>query len=104
MPGPSAQMIGLFFGLHLRLAGRCCKNPLSARNPAQCKCGRGMTCLVSVTIYCTIFQLQLNSTSPAFMHKILRKKQLERMLIKQIIEFQLRGPGPPGRTYTPITG
>ena len=26
------------------------------------------------------------------------------MLIKQIIEFQLRGPGPPGRTYTPITG
>ena len=26
------------------------------------------------------------------------------MLIKQIIEFQLRGPGPPGRTCTPITG
>ena len=25
------------------------------------------------------------------------------MLIKQIIEFQLRGPGPPGRTYIPIT-
>ena len=26
------------------------------------------------------------------------------MLIKQIIECQLRGPGPPGRTCTPITG
>ena len=26
------------------------------------------------------------------------------MLIKQIIEFELRGPGPPGRTCTPITG
>ena len=25
------------------------------------------------------------------------------MLIEQIIEFQLRGPGPPGRTCTPIT-
>ena len=32
------------------------------------------------------------------------KKILERMLIEQIIEFQLRGPGPPGRTCTPITG
>ena len=26
------------------------------------------------------------------------------MLIEQIIEFQLRGPGPFGRTCTPITG
>ena len=26
------------------------------------------------------------------------------MLIEQIIEFQLRGPGPPGRTCTPTTG
>ena len=26
------------------------------------------------------------------------------MLIKQTIELQLRGPGPLGRTYTPITG
>ena len=26
------------------------------------------------------------------------------MLIEQIIELQLRGPGPPGRTCTPITG
>ena len=26
------------------------------------------------------------------------------MLTEQIIEFQLRGPGPPGRTSSPITG
>ena len=26
------------------------------------------------------------------------------MLIEQILELQLRGPGPPGRTCTPITG
>ena len=26
------------------------------------------------------------------------------MLIERIIELQLRGPGPPGRTYTSITG
>ena len=26
------------------------------------------------------------------------------MLIKQIIEFELIGPAPPGRTCTPITG
>ena len=25
------------------------------------------------------------------------------MLSEQIIELQLKGPGPPGRTYTPIT-
>ena len=32
------------------------------------------------------------------------KKKLERMFIEQIIEFYLRGPGPPGRTCTSITG
>ena len=26
------------------------------------------------------------------------------MLIERIIKLQLRGPGPPGRTCTPITG
>ena len=44
------------------------------------------------------------STSPVFTHKILLKKYLEKMLIVQIIELQLRGPGPPDRTCTPITG
>ena len=26
------------------------------------------------------------------------------MLIERIIEHQLRGPGPPSQTYTPVTG
>ena len=26
------------------------------------------------------------------------------MLIEQTVELQLRGPGPPGRTCTPVTG
>ena len=26
------------------------------------------------------------------------------MLVEQIIEIELRGPGPPGRTCTPVTG
>ena len=26
------------------------------------------------------------------------------MLVEQNIEFEWRGPGPPGRTFTPITG
>ena len=32
------------------------------------------------------------------------KNQQEEMLIEQNIEFKLRGPGPSGRTCTPITG
>ena len=32
------------------------------------------------------------------------KKIARKMLIEQIIEFELRGPGSPGRTCTPITG
>ena len=32
------------------------------------------------------------------------KKYRGKVLIKQIIEFQLRGSGLPGRTCTPITG
>ena len=32
---------GFFFGRHLYLAERCCKNPQRARGPAQCKSGQG---------------------------------------------------------------
>ena len=32
------------------------------------------------------------------------KKKLGKMLIEHIIEFELRAPGPPGRTFSPITG
>ena len=62
------------FGLHLYSAGRCYKNPLSARGPAQCKSGLGITCLVNIIIYCTIFQSGFKSTWPVLRHKILLKK------------------------------
>ena len=32
------------------------------------------------------------------------KKIARKMLIEQIVEFELSGPGSPGRTCTPITG
>ena len=52
--GPRSDS-GTFFGPHLYLEERRCENPLSARGPAQCKSGPGITCLVTVTIYCSIF-------------------------------------------------
>ena len=78
------------------------QNPLSARGPAQFKSGPEITCLVSVTIYCAIFQKRF--ASPVFTHKMLFKKYLGKMLIEQNIAIELRGPGPPGRTCTPVTG
>ena len=45
-------------------------------------------------------QLQLAS----FYAQNTLKKYRGKMLIKQIIEFQLKKPGPPGRTCTHITG
>ena len=52
--------------------------------------------------------LFFNNDSPPpcqFLHtKYFFKKWLGKMLIEQIIEFQLKGPGSPGRTCTPKTG
>ena len=48
-----------------------------------------------------------NSTPPRqfLRDKIVLKNKLSReMLIEQIVEFESRGPGPPGRTSTPTTG
>ena len=54
-----------FFGLHLYSAGRCYKNPISARGPAQCKYGPGMTCLAVVESSRTHFEvLGLQAPSP----------------------------------------
>ena len=41
---------------HPCLAGRSCESLQSARGPARCNTGPAITWLVSVTIYCTIFQ------------------------------------------------
>ena len=41
-------------------------------------------------------------TWPVLTNKTLKKKE-GKMLIEQIIEIELRGPGPPGRTCNPVT-
>ena len=56
VPRPRAQMVRLFFDIHLYLAGRSYENPQSASGPARRKSGPATTRLVSVTFYCTIFQ------------------------------------------------
>ena len=38
------------------------------------------------------------------MHNLLLNKLAGEMLIEQNAEFELRRPGPPGHTRTPITG
>ena len=47
---------------------------------------------------------QFTSTSPVFTQQNTLKNKLPwKVLIEQIIEFKLRGPGLPGRTCTPTT-
>ena len=55
-----------------------------------------LLCYFSVTIQLHFASFYAQNTS--------KKKKLWKILIEQIIEFQLRGPGPPGRACTPITG
>ena len=80
-----------FYGLHQHLAERRCENLQSARGQARCKSGSAITWLVF--------------TPREFLRtKYFLKNSPWKMLIEQIVEFQLRGPEPPGRTSTPKTG
>ena len=95
------------YGLHLYLAERCCENLQSARGPARCKSDPAISWLVSETIYCTIFQQQFSNSPPPrqfFAQNTFKKHQPWKMLNEQIIELQLRGPGPPSLTCISITG
>ena len=62
-----------------------------------------MTWLVSVTIYCNFFEQQF--TLPVFTPQYTFPKKLAvgNAHIEQIIEFELRGPGRPGRICTSTT-
>ena len=51
-----------FFGFHLHLSERSCKNLQSAMDPARYKSGPAIIWFIGVTIHCTIFQ-QLFSNS-----------------------------------------
>ena len=84
----------------LFLAGRCCENLQSARSPTQCKSGPGNNMVsyrrdqllhhVSPTIH---LHLAGFTRQNAF-----EKNYPGEMLIEQIIEFELMGTWPPGRT------
>ena len=64
VPGPRAQMVRLFFYLHLYLAGRSCENPQSARGLVRCKSGPAITWLIGVTFCNIIFQTQFSNSPP----------------------------------------
>ena len=104
MPGAPRSNGKIFFGLHLYLAGKYCENFKVPRAQLDVNPARAITWFVGVTIYCTFF----NSNSPP-PRQVLCKKYFKKklapvrgMLIKQT--FDLRGPGPPGRICTSITG
>ena len=93
-----------FFGLRMYLAGKYCENLKVQRAQFNVNPARAITWLAGVTMYCTC--LINNSPTPRqfLCNKILLKKlvTVRGMLIENI--FELRGPGPPGRIRTPITG
>ena len=53
--GPCAQMVRLFSGLHLYLAGKYCENPKVTGAQLDVNPARAKTWFVGVTIYCTFF-------------------------------------------------
>ena len=92
-----------FFGLHLHLAGKYCKNskmPVAQLNVSP---PRAITWFVGVTIYCTLFNYNSPPPLQFFCNKILLKKiaTVRGILMEQ--NFKLRGPGPPGRICLSIT-
>ena len=86
----------------LYLTEKYCKNPKVPGAQLKVNPARAVTWFVGVTIYCTFF----NNHSPPPGQFLCNKKKLLAtvwgMLIEQI--FELRGPGPPGRIFTPIPG
>ena len=58
--GPRAQMVRLFFDLHLYLVGKYCKNPEVPGAQLNINPAWAITWFVSATIYCTFF----NNNSP----------------------------------------
>ena len=96
--GPRAQ-IRLFFGLHLYLVGKYCKNPKVSGGQLNVNPARAKTWFVGVTIYCTFFNTNSLPPRQFLRNKILLKKiSYIKGKIEQI--FELRRPG---RTCSPIT-
>ena len=96
-----------FFGLHLYLAERHCKNLQRAKGPAKCKSGPSYYTVSKRNHLLYHFKKQqFTSTWPIFTRKntFEKKNGLGNAHWTNHIEFELRGPGPPGRTCTSTTG
>ena len=73
--GPRALMVRLFFGIHLYLAVKYCKNPKGLGAQLDVNPARAITWFEGVTIYCTFF----NNNSPPP-----RQFLCNKMLLKKI--------------------
>ena len=76
-----------FFGLHLYLARKYCKNPKVPGAQFNVNSARAITCFVGRTIYSTFFNNNSPPSRQFLCNKILLKKKLARvreMLIEQI--------------------
>ena len=73
------------------------KSPVVASNNMVCR---------PRAIYCPLFNKNNCLTSRQFLRDeiLLTTKLAKKMLIEQIIEFELRRSGLPGRTFTPTIG
>ena len=93
-----------FFGLHLYLAGKYCKNLKMPGVQLNVNPARAITWLVGVTIYCTFFNKNSPTPRQFLCNKILLKtiSNCRGMQIEQ--NFELKGPVAHGRICTSITG
>ena len=83
-----------FFGLHLYLARKYCKNLKVPGAQLNVNPTRAITWFVGKTVYCTFFNYNSPPPRHFLCNKILLKKlaSVRGMLIKQI--FESREPGP----------
>ena len=96
--------IRLFFGLHLYLAGKYCKNPKVPGAQLNVNPARTITWLVGVTIYCTFFNNNSPPPRQCWCNKILLKKISYSKGNVHWTNFWIEGAWAPGRICTLITG
>ena len=105
--GPRFQMIRLIFWSLLNWQEGIAENFQSTRSPTQCRFDpvSNMVSKRNYLLYHFSITIHLHLAS-SYATIYFREKKLAtgEMLIEKIIEFELRGPGPPGRTYTSISG
>ena len=70
----------------------------------QCKSGPGNNMFSERNHLLYHFSIRIHLHLASFYAQNTFKKIARKMLIEQLIEFELRDPGSPGRTCTPITG